>query len=262
MLDRASVGTEGSFGYRSWGDLLNKLLAPVLCASFAVSACATSYSVKPVAAEGQTIRYVSGQATTFAEGRNGSVQVTPLGVNEKGRLVFGVAAFNNGKESATLGVENMTATAGGAPLRIFTHAELERMAKNDATIAMVAMAVAGAASAYAATQGPTYTSTMTTPRGVYTYQATDHLAQAAVAGAAVAGTALTMKQINDNLDGTLAALQGQILQTTTIDPETSFGGQVVTDRVAIPSEGALDALLTVSFNSDVYQFRWDVSKAQ
>lgn len=227
-----------------------------------MSACATSYSVKPVAAEGQTIRYVSGQATTFAEGRNGSVQVTPLGVNEKGRLVFGVAAFNNGTEATTLGVENMSATAAGAPLRIFTHAELERMAKNDATIAMVATALAGAASAYAATQGPTYTSTYSTPRGVYRYQATDHVAQAALAGTAVAGTALTMKQINDNLDGTLQALQGQVLQTTTVDPETSFGGQVITDRVAIPAEGALDALLTVSFNNDVYQFRWDVSKVQ
>lgn len=233
-----------------------------MCATLAVSACATSYSVKPVAAEGQTIRYVSGQATTFAEGRKGSVQVTPLGVNEKGRLVFGVAAFNNGAEATTLGVENMTATAGGAPLRIFTHAELERMAKNDATIAMVATALAGAASAYAATQGPTYTSTYSTPRGVYRYQSTDYVAQAALAGAAVAGAAVTMKQINDTLDGTLAALQGQILQTTTVDPETSFGGQVITDRVAIPSEGVLDALLTVAFNSEVYQFRWDVSKVQ
>lgn len=136
------------------------------------------------------------------------------------------------------------------------------MAKNDATIAMVATALASAASAYAATQGPTYTSTYSTPRGVYRYQATDHVAQAALAGAAVVGTALTMKQINDNLDGTLQALQGQVLQTTTVDPETTFGGQVITDRVAIPAEGALDALLTVSFNNDVYQFRWDVSKVQ
>lgn len=188
--------------------------------------------------------------------------MTPLGVNEKGRLVFGVAAFNNASGSTNFGVENMVATAGGQPLRIFTHAELERMAKNDATIALVAAALAGAGAAYAASQGPTYTSTYTTPRGVYHYQATDHVAQAALAGAAVAGTALTMKEINDNLDGTLMALQGQILQTTTIDPESSFGGQVITDRVAIPTEGSLDALLTVNWNEDVYQFRWDVSKVQ
>jgi hypothetical protein len=238
------------------------VIAPALCAALAVSACATSYAVKPVAGDSQSIRYVQGQATTFAEGRNGSVQVTPLGVNEKGRLVFGVAAFNNAKEPTNFGVENMIAAAGGEPLRIFTHAELERMAKNDATIALVAAALAGAATAYAASQGPTYTSTYSTPRGVYRYQATDHVAQAALAGAAVAGTALTMKEINDNLDGTLMALQGQVLQTTTIDPESSFGGQVITDRVAIPSEGSLDALLTVTWNEDVYQFRWDVSKVQ
>ena len=121
---------------------MRAIIAPAVCAALAVSACATSYSVQPVAGQNQSIRYVQGQATTFAEGRNGSVQITPLGVNEKGRLVFGVAAFNNGKQSANFGVENMSAGADGAPLRIFTHAELERMAKNDATIALVATALA------------------------------------------------------------------------------------------------------------------------
>lgn len=241
---------------------MNVKVISAVCASLAVSACATSYSVTPVTGSNQSIRYIQGQPTTFAEGRNGSIQVTPLGVNEKGRLAFGVAAFNASHHAANFGVENMSARAGEATLRIFTHAELERMAKNDATIAAVATALAGAASAYAATQGPTYTSTYSTPRGIYHYSATNHAAQAALVGAATAGTAITLKQINDNLDGTLTALQSQILQTTTIDPNTSFGGQVVTDRVAIPAEGSLNALLSVNWNDEVYEFRWDVSKVQ
>lgn len=237
-------------------------VAAAVCAAVAVSACAVTYDVRPVPGEGQSIRYLRGQATTFAQGQNGSIQVTPMGVNDKGRLVFGVAAFNGAEEATNFGVENMTAQAGGEPLRIFTAQELERMARNDAMIAAVIVAAAGAASAYAATSGPTYSSTMTTPRGVYTYQATDKAAQAIAAAAATATTAITLREINDNLDDTLISLQNNVLQTTTIDPATSFGGQVITDRVAIPSEGSLDALLRIEWNADVYEFRWDVSKAQ
>lgn len=236
--------------------------AVAVCAAATLSACATSYDVKPLAGEGQTIRYVQGQATTFAQGKNGSLQVTPLGVNEKGRLVFGVAAFNSASVASNFGIENVSAQANGAPLRIFSQAELERMAKNDATIALVAAALVGGAAAAAAANSPTYSSTYSTPRGIYRYEATDRVAQAVAIGAATAATAVTMKEINDNLDGTLMALQNQVLQTTTLDPDTSFGGQVITDRVAIPTEGSLAALMTVNWNDDVYQFRWDVSKVQ
>lgn len=235
--------------------------AAVAATSISLTACATSYSVTPIAGQGQSIRYLQGQPTTFAEGANGSIQITPLGVNEKGRLSFGVAAFNSGEQSSNFGVENMTAEAGGEPLRIFTYAEMERMAKTDAAIATLAVALAGAASAYAASSGPTYTSTMTTPRGgVYRYTATNHAAQAALVGAAAAGTAYSVKQINDSLDDTLVAMQNQLLQTTTVDPQASYGGQVVTDRITVPNEGSLEALLNIKWNDDVYEFRWDVSK--
>ena len=142
-----------------------KPIAAIVAASMAVSACATSYTVAPRASAEQEIRYLNGQATTYSDMGNGAVQVTPLGVNEQGRLVFGVAAFNETDKPSNFGIENVVAGADGVPLRVFTHAEMERQAKNAATAAMVAAVLVGAASAYAAQQNATTTSTYYTPRG-------------------------------------------------------------------------------------------------
>jgi hypothetical protein len=239
-----------------------QVIAAITAASMAVSACATSYTMAPKASADQTIRYVQGQATTYSDMAHGSVQITPIGVNEQGRLVFGVAAFNETDKASNFGIENVVAGADGAPLRIFTHAEMERQAKNAATAALILTAIAGGAAAYAASQNATSTSTYTTPRGTYTYRHySPAQAQLGVA-LATAGTAASAKGIADTLDATLTGLSATVLQTTTIDPDEAFGGQVTTDRVKIPAERSLDAMLSVSWNGDMHVFHWDVSKVQ
>lgn len=55
-------------------------------------------------------------------------------------------------------------------------------------------------------------------------------------------------------------LSATVIQT--IDPDEAFGGHVTTGRVAIPSEGSLDAMLSVSWNGDMHVFHWDVTKIQ
>ncbi len=237
-------------------------LAAALCAAMTVSACATSYTATPVPSAGQTVRYVQGRATTFADGQNGAVQVTPFGPNEKGRLVFAVAAYNDGAAPINFGAEDISLSAGGAPVRIFTHAELERMAKNDATAALVVAAIAGGVAAAAASSGPTYSSTTYTPYGTYSTVATNTAAQAVAATAVVATTAAGMNNISSNLDNTLINLSDTVLQTTTIDPDQSFGGQVVSDRVKIDTDNPLSTLLTVRFNGEVYDFAFNISAEQ
>lgn len=239
-----------------------KPIAAIMAASMAISACATSYSVTPKAGVDQEIKYLNGQATTYSDMDNGAVQITPLGVNEQGRLVFGVAAFNETDKSSNFGIENVVAAADGAPLRIFTHAEMERQAKNAATAALVLAVVAGAASAYAAQQNATYTSSYTTPRGTYTYRHYSPVAAQLGTSAAIAGTAVTTAGIANTLDATLQGLSATVLQTTTIEPDEAFGGQVTTDRVKVPAEGSLDAMLSVSWNGDMHVFHWDVTKTQ
>lgn len=237
-------------------------ISAALCAAMTVAACATSYTATPVPTAGQTVRYVQGRATTFAEGRSGAVQVTPFGPNEKGRLVFAVAAYNDGLTPVNFGSEDMSLSAGGASVRIFTHAELERMAKNDATTALVVAALAGGVAAAAASSGPTYRSTTYTPYGTYSTVATNAAAQAIASSAAIATTAATMNNIGSNLDNTLISLSETVLQTTTIDPEHSFGGQVISDRVKIDADNPLSTLLTVRFNGEVYDFAFDISAQQ
>lgn len=237
-------------------------LAATLCVAMTVSACATSYTATPMPTAGQTVRYVQGRATTFSEGQNGAVQVTPFGPNEKGRLVFAVAAYNDGDAPVNFGSEDISLSAEGLPVRIFTHAELERMAKNDATTALVVAAIAGGVAAAAASSGPTYRSTTYTPYGTYSTVATNTAAQAIASSVAVATTAATLNNIGSNLDNTLINLSETVLQTTTIDSDHSFGGQVIGDRVKIEPGNPLSTLLTVRFNGEVYDFAFDISAQQ
>lgn len=235
-------------------------IVAVAAASMTASACATSYTMTPHPTDGQTVRYVQGRATIFAEGTNGAVQVTALGPNEKGRLLYSVAAQNRSQEVHNFGTENVSLSANGAPVRVFSYNELERMAKNDATTAMVLMALAGGVAAASAYSGPTSTSTTHTPYGTYHTSTTNYAAQAVAASAATAATAVQMRQISDNLDGTLANLGMNVLQTTTIDPDDAFGGQVIADRVAIPKAGELGTTLTVRFAGEEYVVNFGISQ--
>jgi hypothetical protein len=235
-------------------------VALAVCAAMSVSACASTYTSTPRPTAGQTIRYVQGVATTQGEGRNATVQVTSFGPNDKGRLVFAVAVFNRGDTAMNFGVENVSVSALGAPVRVFTYAELERMAKNDATTALVLTALAGGVAAAAASSGPTYRSTTVTPYGTYSTVATNYAAQAVASSVALAGTTSQMNNISANLDNTLTSLSGSILQTTTIDPDTSFGGQVISDRVAFPEAGALPANFVVVVGDETFDFAFDIAK--
>lgn len=240
----------------------NLLIAVIAASSLCVSACASSYTVAPVAHEGQTIRYLRGQPSVFHEQEIGAIQVTPLGLNEKGRAVFAVAAFNDGGEPVNFGVENIDFAAGGADVRIFTYDELEKMAQTDAAIAMVIVALAGAATVAAANSGPTSTTTTYTPHGTYYSETTNYALQSLTTSVAVAQTTNAMSDVANGLDATLVELGDSVLQTTTIDPGSSFGGLVITDRITIPDDGALPAALTVEFNGETYAFDFSITKDQ
>jgi len=238
-----------------------QIVAAVLVAS-TLSACASSYVMTPYPTEGQTVRFLQGQPTIYAEGQNSSIQVTPLAPNDKNRLLFSVAVLNRSDVQHNFGVENIDMEAAGADVRVFTVPELERMAKNDATIAMVAIALAGGASAYAANSGPTSTTTVVSPSGIYRAETTNRALQSLATTAAAANTAQNMSSVAAGLDATLQNLGANVLQTTTIDPGSSFGGQVIGDRVAVPTEGELDTSLLIQFAGDSYRVRFGIGKTQ
>ena len=103
---------------------------------------------------------------------SGSVRENPVGVNDKGRSMFGDAAINQSPVPMNFGIENVSMFSNaGLPIRPFPHDELERQAKNAATRAAVAVALAGAASARAATQNAYSTTTgpVCRPRGTASF---------------------------------------------------------------------------------------------
>lgn len=235
------------------------------CAAAALLAgCATTYSTTPVALGDQEVRYDRGVPTVTSAKQGSTVSVYPVGINERGRMVFQVAAFNSADQAFNFGVENVRFEAAGSPTRLFTYAELEREARNEATAALVLTALAAGASAYAAQQNAYNTTSgyVTTSSGTSTFYARTYNPTAAAVGvsAATASGAYTMHQIQRNLDGTLQELGAKLLQTTTVDPGQSIAGTIVSDRVRVPSDASLRTQLRVQIRDEVHAFEFDTTK--
>jgi hypothetical protein len=245
-------------------------LALALGASLTVSACATTgqYYVDPVAVTGQEVRYDRGTPTTYSEGEHGAIQMTPMGVHPgDGRLVFGIAAYNKGEAPGNFGVENIAlATADGAPLRVFTGDQLVREAQgraNAATFAVALLGIATAVAAIDAADSTTYGS-FWTRRGPVHYRTRYHDPGAAVFGTIVAGvgTGMAISSIHQSLDRTIAGIDNEILETTTIEPDQSYGGIVVADRPLAAARVPQEVLVNVRFNGDEHQFRYTLTRAR
>lgn len=111
-----------------------RIAATLLLATTTLSACATTYSMTPLADAGQTVRYDQGRAATDQIKPLGSVKVTPVTVANDGRLVFAVAALNTIGQPVTFGTEKISMIdSAGTLVRVFTHDVLVRQVKNRAT---------------------------------------------------------------------------------------------------------------------------------
>jgi hypothetical protein len=239
--------------------------AAIAAAAFVLCACATNYAVTPIGGEGQEVRFAQGIPTTFSDHDRGAVQVSPLGVSQDNqRLLFGVAAFNKSNAPGNLGVENVSAsTPDGQPIKVFSVEELVAEARNRAMWQAIGVAVAGGAAAISASQNAyrTTNGTVITPRGgVYTYTAQTYDPTAAAIGTAAAGaaTGVALVSIKNSLDSTIGSLRGNGLQTTTIDPGGSYGGEVM--AASVPgNKYPQDVVVTVRFNGEEHAFRYNIA---
>jgi hypothetical protein len=247
--------------------LRKKILALACSTSLVLSGCATHYLVDPVAAPNQEVRYDRGTPTTYSEQTNGAVQITPFGIDGRdGRLVFGVAAYNKSQAPSNFGVEDVYMTASGErQLHVFTSDELVREATSRANAATVAVAILGLAAAISAADGATTTTRgrFWTRNGPVRFVSRTHDPGAAFVGAATAaiGTGLVIGSIRNDLDRTIAGISNEILETTTIDPDRSYGGIVVGERLPQPT-APQDVLVTVNFNGEQHQFRYSIVRAR
>lgn len=234
-------------------------------AALVLSGCATSYGIAPQAAEGQGVRYERGTPTLVSVKEHGVLRVSPAAKSYTDRVVLNVVAFNNGPNPANIGYENISAaTAAGEPLGLFTVAMLEREAKTRAAWGAFAIALAGAANAYAAQQsaysyGSGSVHTYTPYGGIhstYNYRSYNPALANALTQRATDDAAAGIGQISAALDQTLQSLDGRILQTTTIDVGHIDGGQIVLAKPKMEKAALTDFIVRVAFNGDTHEFRF------
>jgi hypothetical protein len=202
---------------------MNKVLQIAAAASLVLGTSAQAAKVvnlQPVEIDGQTVRFEKGIPTIEDE----VARVMPIRDLDHGSMQFLVAVYNTGETPFNFGVENVRASFKGAPLEVFSRDQLEQKAKSRAMWSQIGYAVlAGAA---AASQNNNYTATTYTPRGVYRTVVTQPgLSGGQVATLAAGGGAIALSQIG--LQRTLEALGDEIVQTTTVDPNSGYGGRIV-----------------------------------
>lgn len=242
---------------------MNKFITGLACISFATQASAADLILYPVQSGPETIRYRTGIPTLNIEGPTGSVTVSPLPLDH-GRPTFAVAVYNKGDNSTNFGIENISATVKGKPVLILSREELQRQAKNRAAWSAIGLAaLSGLAAAAASTASTTSHSygNVRTPHGTYSWSASyrDNTIGVLGAGAAIGAGTAGIIGIQNRLEYTLGTLAADIVQTTTVDPDNSYGGEVVIGK---PSGVDLpyDVTIAVHFNNADYPFTFRMTE--
>jgi hypothetical protein len=239
------------------------VLAAILAASVSVEAVAGPAMLYPVQTGAEKVRYRIGVPTLNLETPTGGVQITPLPFDH-GHITVGIGVYNKGYQPINFGVENISATINGMPIAVLSSAELQKRAKSRAMWSQIGLAVLAGAAAAAASQAYTtshYNGVMRTPHGTYSWASSyrDNSLGVLGATAAVAGGTAGIIGIQNRLDYTLDNLAAEIVQTTTIDPDASYGGRVVIekdDKAKLP----YDVRIMMSLNGTEYPFVFRVTK--
>jgi hypothetical protein len=205
-------------------------------------------------------RYVKGVPTLDLQQRQGAVQLRSIGFY-KNRPAYLIAFYNAGSEPVNIGLEDIHVTVNGEPLRVFPVEEMQRQAKNDAGWKSALLALGGALSATAAAnQRNTYSGSISGPYGTYFVSAS---------GPSLAGQ-LRAQQIQDDtvqsiaavqyqLDRTLELFDDQMIQRTTVDPQASYGGMIILDKLK-HGDPPFEIRLDVDWNGERYLFAYVMQK--
>jgi hypothetical protein len=234
---------------------MKKLLAVATAASLTMSSAANAsktVELVPVPSGDQTVRYEQGIPTI----ENATIRVMPVRQLDHGSIQFKVAVFNSGEQPFNFGTENVKFLDNGEAVDVYTREELEHKAKHRAMWSQIGYAMlAGAA---AAAQNNNFSATTYTPRGVYhTTIYRPGLSDGQIATIAAGGGAIALSQIG--LQKTLEQIGDETLQTTTVDPNTGYGGKVVVAKLKHAKPG--DKLtLNVDIGGKVSTFTFTLKK--
>ena len=210
--------------------------------------------VRPLVIGQEGSRFFKGAATLDLEQRLGAVEVRFLGFDHND-TVFAVAVFNGAGEPANFGIEGVHASVDGAGVQVFTAQDLTRQARNRATWGQILLGLAGAvSSASAATTRDYYHGSISGPGGRWNYSGSyPSLAGQLRANQIADETAYGIVAIQQRLDSTVAAIGDHVIQLTTVDPGSAYGGLVFVDKVDY-GKAPLDMRITIDWNGERYPF--------
>jgi len=233
-------------------------LAGALLVGFASPGIAASkIKAVPVTAEGQTVRYEKGLATIEDDLPLAGVRVMPLAELDHGSMQFKIAVYNKSQAPFNFGVENVSAEHNKQALAVFSVEELEKKAKSRAMWSQIGYAMLAGAATAAQNNNTTYT-TYTPRGGVYrTVVNRSGLSTGQVATVAAGGGAIALSQIG--LQKTLESLNDEILQTTTVDPDSGYGGKIIVAKMKGMKAGDVVAV-TVMTGTEKHVFQFTVSQ--
>lgn len=205
-------------------------------------------------------RYVKGVPTLDLQQQNGAIELRSLGFYNN-RPMFAIAFYNAGPEPVNIGLEDIHAMSNGVPLAVFPVEELERQAKHKAWWSQFAIAVIGGIAAGAAASERDYSHrTITGPYGTYTIRTSyPSLSGALQADRIEADTAFSIAAIQYQLDRTIEMIDDHVVQRTTVDPGSSYGGLLIMDKLKT-GDPPFELHLDVDWNGERYPFAYVMQK--
>lgn len=220
-------------------------------------------AVYPVPTGAETAHFFQGVPTLHLETDTGGVEITALPFDH-GHVVFGVAVYNKTAQPANFGIENVAAEIQGAPIVVLSEQELEKRAKSRAAWSQVGMIMlAGAAAAAVANAHTTDHNYghFRTPHGTYAWSSSyrDNSLGVVGATAAVAAGTAGVIGVQNRLDYTLQSLSNETVQTTTVEADASYGGQIVIEKPKGAQKTPYDMKVAINWNGHVYPFVYRVT---
>jgi hypothetical protein len=249
-----------------------KIYLLLSCVSVFVSGCVVPeivFKASPVIDEGQQMIYSDGAQAISAMKVN-QIVVAPIGMSQplNKRHHFFIKAANNEEEPTNFGSVSVSASLVGTadhPVGVWTHQDLVAEAKRNRNTALALTVLAGAASAYSASQSAySYDSGsfsgVDSYGGYYSGSYSGYSYNPAIADTAVAlstmQTAQSMALIESGLAAELSSY-GEVLKLTTVFPGYEHGGVLVIDKLSIKNYG--DTLrLRLDFGSEIHFFDFDL----
>lgn len=240
--------------------ILSLVGAITLTSAQVVAASAPPLTLQPVSVGQETARYDKGVATVSLKTPQGAVEIRPLPLRDGKTLSFNIAVYNQSGRAANFGTENIRASFDGMPARVLTAEQLADAAKDKARTKQIGtMVLAGVVAGIASTASTTHTdyrAVHTRHHGTYARAITweDNTIGTVGAVAAVGVGAAAVVGIDKRLDYTLDQIDGQTLQTTTVNPNASLGGVVTVGLAKEDANRSGMVNLTIDWNGQSYPF--------